>query len=478
MPKLVHACTLLIAVAARGEPLDLGDGAEARWTNTVRLGSLYQFNSLPPTSSGYCVNCGYEQGFSQGRVDWQSELAVSQGSSLAHLSLDARRDVVESRASYLELYEAYGQTGFALFGRPLTVAIGRQNLIWGESLLFPTNAIAGAQAPLDSTNGRGAVGYQAASRFLPVAQASFNWQVTDNLALAFYQQGEWRRSRVDPHDVYAGPADLYGAEGNQLVAFTLPRYLSRFYYYRADSNAPAGWDQFGAALKGQAGEADFGLYALRFEPKTPDLAYDPYESSFRLTYAKAAELVGASLALPVADSNLAAEISARHGMPLVTGGIFYDDKVPRGDTLQGQISLTRAIAPQFLLPGGASWSTELAANHADQTTPGRTGGAAAIRSVFTAQFYQLLPRLDLSLPLSVGYNFYGLSPVLPEMNRGTGDLGAGATFSFDQRWTLSLGVTHYFGTAKIPEAPYPFTTSYGGQLSRWDEASLVLETSF
>ena len=437
---------------------------------------------MPPTQSGYCVNCGYEQGFSQGRVDWQSELALSRGDSLAHLSLDARRDWVESNANYLELFEAYGQTGLSLFGRPLTLAVGRQNVIWGEALLNPVNAIAGAQAPIDSSNGRGSVGYQAASRFLPVAQLSLTWQLADHLAFSFYQQGEWRRSRVDPHDAYAGAADSLGADANDVIAYPLQRYPYRLYYYRAEGAKPDGWDQFGAALKFHVADADLGLYALSFDAKSPTIALAPADRSYSLNYAKAIGLIGASVSLPVEENSLAGEISARHRMPLVSGGVFpaYEsDFGPRGDTLQGQISLTRAIAPQTLLPGGASWSTELAANHLIGFTddgvalaPGRTRTAASLRTVLTAQFYQLLPRFDLSLPVSLGYNFYGLSPVLAEMNRGTGDLGVGANLSLDQRWNLSFGFTHYFGGDKIPETP--FGGVYGGRLSHWDEASASL----
>jgi hypothetical protein len=492
-PKLGHAAGLaLLAAAAHAEPLDLGDGIEARWTNSVRLSSLYQIDTLPPAMAGYCppsqpVNCGYEQGFSQGRVDWQSELGLARGDEAIHVSLDARKEVVERDASYLELFEAYAQTGATLFGRPLTVSLGRQNVIWGESLLFPANAIAGAQAPIDATQGHGAVGYQSAIRFLPLAQAALTWAATADWALLFYQQAEWRRSRVDPHDAYAGAADVLGAEANDVIALGFPHYYGHVAYYRAGGGAPGGLDQFGIGVKGRVGDGDLGLYALRYDAKSPALAFFPDDRSYRLVYAKGVELVGASLAAEVAESSLTAELSARHRAPLVTGGFFtdYGDGAgPRGDTLQGQLALTRAIDPQGLLPGGASWTGELAFNHllgftddAQQLARSRTSSAAALRSVFTAQFYQLWPRIDLSLPVSVGYNFLGLSPVLAEMNRGTGDVGIGASFSLDQRWNLSLAYTHYFGSDKIPEAPYG-VAAYGGKMSQWDDVALVLQTSF
>lgn len=492
------------APVAAMELIDLGGDIAAGWTNSVRLSSLYQFKTLPPTAAYYCsqsqpANCGYDAGFSQGRVDWQSELSLTHAADALHVSLDARKDAVEAKASYFELFEAYGQTGGTLLGRPLTLLVGRHSVIWGESLMFPTNAIAGAQAPIDSTSGRGSVGYQAASRFLPVAQASFTWQLDEGLALIGYQQAEWRRNRVDRHDAYADAGDLLGNEWNDSIAVVLPN-SGHLLYRRAYGSTPDGLDQFGLGLRGRWGDADLGLYGLRYDAKTPNLAYDYSDRLYQLNYARAIELLGVSAAVPIGESSLAGEISGRRHMPLVTGGYYAygkgfgaygnnsgaygNDFGPRGDTLQGQISFTRAIAPQPGLPGGASWSTELAGNHlisvtdgAGERAPGRSRGAAAIRSVLTAQFYQLWPRVDLSLPISVGYNFLGLSPVLPDMNRGTGDVGVGVVASLDQRWNLSLGFTHYFGASKIPLAPAGLP-SYGGWLSRWDEGSLSLQHSF
>src|SRR5277367_2129222 len=99
-------------------------------------------------------------------------------------------------------------------------------------------------APLDSSSGRSAIGYQAASRFLPLAQISFSWQFTDQLALVGYQQGEWRRSRTDPHDAYASAADLLAGGSEQVIGFLSPR-SGRRYYVREDSPVPNGFDQFG-----------------------------------------------------------------------------------------------------------------------------------------------------------------------------------------------------------------------------------------
>ena len=131
---------------------------------------------------------------------------------------------------------------------------------------------------------------------------------------------------------------------------------------------------------------------------------------------------------------------------------------------------------------GASWRGEVAVNHllettanANALTQGRTRTAAAMRMVFEPQFLQLLPRIDISVPLGVGYNFLGLSQTDPAMNRGTGDIDIGVTATIDGVWKGALTLTHYFGDAK-----YSITGVGGPQqpLENRDLIEISVERSF
>jgi hypothetical protein len=462
---------------------------DLRWTNTVRLSTLYQFDKVPPLAEDDCsagLNCGYGRDFTQGRADWLSELEWSRTDYGLHAGLEARKDRVEPAASFIDPYEIYLHGTADLAGRPLTASIGRQSVIWGESLYFAGNGIAGAQAPIDATSGGiDATGY-AAAHFLPVNQLSLSWQLGADVTLLAYQQFEWRRNRVDPEDAYAAAGDVLGDDHLSRIALYNPDY-GEIYYDRRDLSAPpAGTDQFGLGLKLHHDEWDLGLYALQFDAKMPDLFYLRGVHTYSRHYDQGALLLGVSLAGSVGDATLGAEVSARRHAQLVQGGIFLDPaqnaaKVgPRGDTLHGQVSLTLPIEPIRLLPGGASWSTELAANHLlavtadpDQLAFGRSRDAAAIRTVLAVKFYQVLPRVDLSVPLGLGWNFAGLSAVMPEMNRGSGDLSLGVAAALDQGWTASLTGTHYFGQDRIP---IPF---YDGRtLSNWDKIGASIQYSF
>ncbi len=478
--RMVLIGTALLSVPA------FADETEVHWTNIVRLSTLYQFNKVPPLAEEYgCsagLNCGYGAAFTQGRADFLSDLSVARGGFDLHASLEARKDAVEPAASYIKPFEAYLHGTADLLGRPLTFSIGRQSVIWGESLYFAGNAIAGAQAPIDATVVDPS-GY-AATHFLPVGQASASWQLGDSLTLLAYQQFEWRRNRVDPEDAYASAGDVLGNDAVSHIA--LERIYGPVIYNKADIAQPSGTDQFGLGVKWQRHEWDLGLYGLQFDAKTPDLIYVRGSRDYALHYAQGVGLLGASLAGPLGDATISAEASARRHMPLVDGGIFLDptDSVteagPRGNTLQGQISATLPIEPNRWLPGGASWTTELATNHLlavtanpEHMAAGRSRDAAALRTVLTMQFYQVMPRLDLSVPIGIGWNIAGNSSVAPEMNQGSGDFSVGVSGTFDQSWTASLTATLYFGQDNIPIPGYA-----GHPMSEWNKVQASVQRSF
>lgn len=462
--------------------------AELRWTNTVRLSTSYQINEVPPLAETNCrsgPNCGYGSDFTQGRADWLSELSVEKSGWGVQASLEARKDAVESDSSYFQLYEANIHGSLTLAGRPLTLSIGRQSVIWGESVYFAGNGIAGAQAPIDGTSGFESAGYAATAHFLPVGQVSASWQISDKLTFLAYQQLEWRRDRIDPEDAYAPAGDILGDEDLRKIAIYNPLY-GAISYSRAGARTPSGLGQFGVGLRLRQDEWDIGLYALEFAAKTPDIIYYRQIHTYSLDYARAIGLVGASLAGPVGDGTLGAELSMRRHTNLTDGGIFLlpredgAEAGPRGNTVQGQLSYTLPIAPRTLLPGGATWTSEIAANHLAAITANpaslaeqRTRDAAALRTSLALQFYQVMPRLDLSVPVTVGYGIAGYSPVVPEMNQGAGDIGIGITATFDSAWNASLSYTHYFGSDDMPIPGYA-----GRPLSEWDKASLSIQRSF
>lgn len=527
-------CALAALSSGRGAlaaSFDTGGDLEISWNNTIRLSSTYQFGKTSLGYSGYCpshapagsddglgprAECGFEAGFMTGRGDWISELDMEYHGFGLLVSSAAWYDAVDRKQSYdepdpselggrdIELFDAFVHGETALGNdQTLSFRVGRQDLIWGESRYFTQDAIAGGQAPIDTYRTQGAGGYGSKTPYLPVGLASFRWQMPGDFAIEGYYQFEWRRSRIDPRDAYAGTTDILGTEGNNVITLS-HRFFYLDSYARLPDRQPSSADRFGLALKWHRDDFDFGLYGLQFDAKSPQIylyarnpgAGDFFQGAYRLVYPVGIQLYGVSASGPLGNANFGTELSIRRNMPLVNGSVFIPSELaatadndnhpryPLGDTLQAQLSLNYVVPPASFLPDGATWTGELAIDHllqttanADQLVPGRTRTAAAFRMVFEPQFFQVLPRVDLSVPIGVGYNFLGLSEIDPAMNRGTGDVTFGVAMTLDQLWKGSVSFTHYFGWWK--GAPTPFEAGYQQRaLSDWDFIGVTIERSF
>jgi hypothetical protein len=124
-----------------------------------------------------------------------------------------------------------------------------------------------------------------------------------------------------------------------------------------------------------------------------------------------------------------------------------------GDTLQAQLSSVFTLSPNGFWQG-ADLSAEIAVNDRLNVTrspallaSGRNSFAAAFRGVFEPHYYQVLPQLDLSLPIGFGYDVIGRSSVDSSMNYGAGDIEFGVSATYRTVWEGSVTFTHFFGSA-------------------------------
>jgi len=56
-----------------------------------------------------------------------------------------------------------------------------------------------------------------------------------------------------------------------------------------------------------------------------------------------------------------------------------------------------------------------------------------------------MPGLDVSVPVSVGYNISGRSSVIQSQTEGAGNFEIGLAATYRAVWTASVKVTSYFG---------------------------------
>jgi hypothetical protein len=493
-------CVLLACVAASAHAASLyaGDGIELRWDNTVRYTSATRLAERNPILLAYPNSDDGDGNFAPGlisnRFDLVSVLDLSGGDFGAQATLYAWYDSVyhahtdnETPATYnsvsvpntrfpratrnlegqyADLGDTFAYGNFTAAGMPVSFRIGRQTLLWGESLFFGQNGIAAGMAPVDYIKSIGTPDGYSRDVFLPVNQLSVTVQPRTDLSLAAYYQLEGRASRLPGVGSYFSDTDVQGA-GSERAFLTGGEYL----VHDADQR-PRGDGQFGVSLHSTQGELDLGLYALRYNAKYPVLTVD-YEAvipslsgnagSFHSFYPTGIDAYGASFSTYVGGSTIAGEISARRNMPLVsvspvslyvaTSLISVSEKgYAEGDTFHAQLSSVTTLS-RGTLWDSADLDMEVAANDLLAVTQNsgdldlrRTRSAASFRGLFKPHYFQVLPNLDASLVMGLGYNFAGRSSTDYTQNSGAGDAELGISATWMSVWKADLTLTAFMGT--------------------------------
>jgi Protein of unknown function (DUF1302) len=484
------AIVLCAASPACAAELYSGNGMIVRWDNTLTYSAAFRVAprdaailSEPNSDDG---DRNFAPGLISNRIDLASALDVTGGDVGLHADAVAWYDTVYHartdnsspgtynavsvpatqfpRATrnllgqYANLEEAFVFGDFEADGMPLSVRIGRQTVIWGESLFFAENSIAAALAPVDEIRTAGAPGSYSKEVFLPVAQAAFTLQPAENLSLSFTYQFEWRKSRLPGVGSYFSYYDFYDTGGERLFLD------SGYALHRAKDRHPPSGGQFGVSLHASLGDFDIGLYALRYHAKEPQIWLRPASGTYQLFYPSGIELYGLSFATYLGDSSFSGEISARRNMPLVSRSPVSqywsaDDYDPTaggyaaGDTLHAQVSSTTEFGPAALWDS-AEFGTEVAANGRLAVTanpaaldPHRDRFALSLRALFEPRYFQVLPNLDLGVPIGVGYNAIGRSSVLESQYAGSGDFEIGLDGTYRTVWKAGISVTAFLGSA-------------------------------
>ena len=145
-----------------------------------------------------------------------------------------------------------------------------------------------------------------------------------------------------------------------------------------------------------------------------------------------------------------------------------------GDTAHLNLNGIYALEPAKYWDGG-SLVGEVAFNRRMNTErnlgaldPNTTENAAALRVLFTPAYFQVLPGLDLEVPMGLGYNFYGKSSAVANFNGGSsnaGDFSIGVKGTYQSDWEFSLNYVGYFGDAGQFLEPISGQTNPNAQLS-------------
>ncbi len=180
-------------------------------------------------------------------------------------------DVYEQFGTHFELTDAYISTFVPIGDRDVSIRVGRQGFVWGESSALPLNSINTVNPP-DQVRLR-LPGFDLGELFQPVGMLYASTDISLNLAVEVFYQYEWLPVRIDApgtffsvSDTLGGgeqggqyamlsfgkapedPQNLYESQDNPEDPFNIGSAGGRT-IYRLPDNEPQDGNQYGIALK-------------------------------------------------------------------------------------------------------------------------------------------------------------------------------------------------------------------------------------
>lgn len=370
-----------------------------------------------------------------------------------------------------ELLDAFAQGQWRLGQSTLTGRLGRHTVLYGESLFFGNNGIAGGQAPIDAIKALSVPNTQFKELIRPVPQVSATLQVLPTTAVSGYYQFRWEGTRLPAAGSYFSTIDLVGSGFERVIAPTPFGPVTVF--PRQPDLEPKDSGQYGMQLRHSVESigTDFGLYAIRYHDKTPQtylrlrpIPVPPFAmpAGAASVYAEGVRAFGASFSRSFDAVNVAGEVSVRRNTPLVSdpvidvGAAGNNSSNPLyavGNSAHAQLSALATLGPSFIarestLLAEIAWNrrTSITRNPASLAA-NATRDAAAVRLLIEPVYRQIAPGLDISVPFGIGYGLSGASSVVAAFSpKKGGDMSLGIVATYEQAWQSALRYTHFFGS--------------------------------
>lgn len=499
------ACVLALTPLAHAVQLLDGEGGGLKlsWDNTFKYTAAGRLEDRSPLlTAPINLNDGnnnFGRGLISSRVDLFSELDATYGPFGARISAAAWYDSVYNRRNDnagrfvnqvsappnafvnttrnlhgrdAEVMDAFVSARLNVGPGDMTVRLGRHSLLWGESLFFPGNAIAGGQSPFDIARLVSVPNSTAKEFVLPVPQVSAQWQLAENISVGAYYQLRYRATRLPAVGSYFSQSDtsIDGAERLLLGPTGVLRGMDA---------KPKNGGQGGLQLRWRLGETDLGFYALKFHSKSFQQVTvlgmgptGPAPSGYYLARHENIKAFGMSASRSFGDANFAVEASVRHNQDLASAGAVDASRLaPPGVVAPTNNSDNPAYAvgktahinastiwtlpqnPLFRegsLVGELAWNRVLSCDkQCNRIAPTATRDAVALRVVIEPVYRQLLPAFDVSVPIGISYVPKGsrsmaLGPGGLPPEKG-GDVTIGLNGTYQGVWKLGLNYTHYYG---------------------------------
>jgi hypothetical protein len=530
-PRIIalSIASALAAPQAFAFKFDTGDSdLKLRWDNTFKYSVGFRLkdqSDLLTNDVNYDDgDRNFDKGLISNRIDWLTEfdaryrnvgLRVSgaawydqvynqkndNDSPFTNNAVSGRNDEFTDETRKLhgrnaELLDAFAYGNFNLGSMRSNLRLGQHYLVYGETLFFGANGIADAQGPIDLVKLLTVPSSQFKEVLRPVPQMSGTLQIMPGLSLGAYYQFRWAETKIPAVGSYLSNIDWAGDGTQSLIAGPGVQW------YKIKDLEPRDSGQGGIQLRyaPEGSDFEYGLYFARYHAKTPTSFYfDPAGGSIRTVYAEGIRTFGASATTSIGQLNLAAEASVRYNAPLngdpqislfQTADNRHNILYPVGKTAHANLSGIYVLQPNALWGGGVvlaelAWNRALSVDkNPGAVDPNTTRDAWAIRTIFSPAYFQVLPGLDIEVPIGVGYVFQGRSRAIANFNGGAshgGDLSIGVKGTYQNVWKLGLNYVHYMGgeySFVTPQNSAAPALSFMQTLKDRDFISLNIQRSF
>jgi hypothetical protein len=391
---------------------------------------------------------------------------------------------------------------------PLRLKLGRHTVYWGESLLLGGNlhSVAYSQNPLDLQKGFATPGSEAKELFRPLSQLSAQAQLSETLSLQAQALLEWEPFRYPEGGTYLGPVDFaFNGPDRQFISAALG------FASRSAAAEPRQRGEWGLAARWSPEWLDgtAGLYYRRFADKLPQTLIthvQPNASRYTLVYADKIDLYGLSLAKNLGGVSVGAEVSMRRNTPLsaqvlgIAPGLppQGETKGPRGDTVHALVNGLGVIGKTPLFDA-ANWAAELtyarwskvrsganlfyATGHTPCAVRDKWDGCitrdyVGIGLAFTPSWYQVLPGVDLQMPLTYAVGLKGNAPTVFGGNEANGNYSIGLGADIQQRLRIDLKYIDYVGRYRDNGTAVTTQNGFTTLLRDRGFVSLTVKTTF
>ena len=413
-----------------------------------------------------------------------------------------------------ELLDAFVFGNADLGDTKVSARLGRYSMIWGESLFFGSNAIAGGMTPVDLVKLQSVPGTQFKEIIRPVPQASLQAQLTPEISVGAYYQFRWDKTRASGAGSYFSTFDAVVDGGeNLLVPGRAPNSLTTA--PRSYDRDPKKSGQGGLQMRVRALDTDFGLYAIRYDSKTPQvvtlvklvqLAPNGPPTAIPVGYYQAYNQGITALGLSANRSfdiyNVAFEASVRNNQDLaspraidlspttgVASNVSDNPGYAVGRTAHVNISLISTLERSLLwneatLTAEFAWTRLLSVTKsAAALDPNGTRDGTEVRFRFEPTYRQVLPQFDLSVPIGISWAPKNARPLsagtpLAWTPANGGDMSIGLNGSYRDAWRFTLNYTHFYGAAQPTTVGNPPAYTWKQPLADRDFVSASVRYSF